>query len=234
MSYRILHGYVGLVCVSDQNFVSNLTGANNCVSVARMEGAGLLELTDLVIELFENQKLPPGSVVCIGSGSHLHKVDLTVYTMDWNRCIDILTRRISGIQISLLVPVIKDNIPGLLATDIIALVSWYAKQYEGSMLGLVSVWALLAGIITTITAEELQSPTYHTVALPATLSAGSLLTTHRFRCTSSRRVRSSGCDAKVTDKLLSALLTALSCDLGIDCHPGGYPRKGTDSRAVPQ
>ena len=56
------------VCVSDQNFVSNLTGANNCVSVARMEGAGLLELTDLVIELFENQKFPPGrlSVLVLG------------------------------------------------------------------------------------------------------------------------------------------------------------------------
>ena len=141
--------------------------------------------------------------------------------MDWNRCIDILTKRISGIQICPLVPVIKDDIPGSLATDIIALVSWFAKQYEGSTLGLVSVWALLAGIITTITTEELQSPTYHTVALPATLSAGSPLTTHRFRCTSSRRVTSSGCHAKATDELLSVLLIALSSDLAIDCHPGG-------------
>ena len=83
--------------------------------------------------------------------------------MDWNRCIDILTKRISGIQICPLVPVIKDDIPGSLATDIIALVSWFAKQYKGSTLGLVSVWALLAGIITTITTEELQSPTYCTI-----------------------------------------------------------------------
>ena len=208
------------VCVADQNFVSNLAGANNCVSVVRMEGGGLVELTDLVVELFESQKFPPGSVICIGSASHLHKVGLTVYTMDWNRCIDILTRRITGIQICPLVPIIKDDIPGSLATDLISLVSWLAKQYEGSTLGLVSVWALLAGTISTITTEELQSPTYHAVALPTTLAVGSPLTTHRFRSTSSRRVTSKGCDAKATDGLLSALLTALSKDLGIDCHPG--------------
>ena len=208
------------ICVSDQNFVSNIAAGKNCVSVVRLESGSLGELTDLVIELFENQKFPPGSVICLGSASHLHKVGLTVYTMDWNRCLDTLTKRIGGIQICPLIPVITDNIPGSLANDLIALVSWLTKQYEGSTLGLVSTWSLLAGTITTLTVEELQSPNYFSVAMPTSLAVGSPLTTHRFRCTSSRRVSSAGCDAKATDELLSALLSALSSDLGIDCHPG--------------
>ena len=208
------------ICVSDQNFVSNIAAGKNCISVVRLESGSLGELTDLVIELFENQKFPPGSVICLGSASHLHKVGLTVYTMDWNRCLDTLTKRIGGIQICPLIPVITDNIPGSLANDLIALVSWLTKQYEGSTLGLVSTWALLAGTITTLTVEEMQSPNYFSVAMPTSLAVGSPLTTHRFRCTSSRRVTSAGCDAKATDELLSALLSALSKDLGIDCHPG--------------
>ena len=74
-----------------------------------------------------------------------------VYTMDWNRCLDILTKRIGGIQICPLIPVIKDYIPGSLATNLIALVSWLTKQYEGSTLSLLSVWSLLAGIVTDLT-----------------------------------------------------------------------------------
>ena len=121
------------------------------MSVARLEGGGLVELTDFVIVLFENQKFPAGSVICLGSASLLHKVGLTVYTMDWNRCLDILTKRIGGIQICPLIPVIKDYIPGSLATNLIALVFWLTKQYEGSTLGLLSVWSLLAGIVTDLT-----------------------------------------------------------------------------------
>ena len=208
------------ICVSDQNFVSNIAAGKSCVSVARMEGGGLGELTDFVIELFENQKFPAGSVICLGSASHLHRVGLTLYTLDWNRCLDSLTKRIGGIQICPLIPVIKDDIPGSLATDLIVLVSWLTKQYEGSTLGLLSAWSLLAGTITDLTSEDMQSPTYYSVALPSNLIAGSPLTTHRFRCTSSRRVTSKGCDAKATDELVSALLSALNSDLGIDCRPG--------------
>ena len=216
----LLAGKAVCICVTDQNFVSNIAAGKNCVSVARMEGGGLGELTDFVIELFDNQKFPAGSVICLGSASHLHKVGLTVYTMDWNRCLDILTKKIGGIQICPLIPIIKDDIPGSLATDLIALVSWLAKQYEGSTLGLLPVWAHLAGLVTDLTVEDMQSPMYYSVALPSNLVAGSPLTTHRLRCSSSRRVTSQGCDAKATDELVSALLSALYSDLGIDCHPG--------------
>ena len=123
-----MSGKAMCICVADQNFVSNIAAGKNCVSMVRLEGGNLGELTDLVIELFENQKFPPGSVICLGSVSHLHKVGLMVYAMDWNKCLDTLTKRIGGIQVCPLIPVISDDILGSLANDLIALVSWFTKQ----------------------------------------------------------------------------------------------------------
>ena len=74
-----------------------------------MESASLSELRDLTIEIFENVKLPPGLVVCVGSVSHLHRVGLTIYAQDWIRCVDTLSKGISGVRICPLIPIIKDN-----------------------------------------------------------------------------------------------------------------------------
>ena len=76
--------------LSDQNFVANLSGAagaDACISVARMEDSGLEELAEFFCELVGPRRLPPGSVVCIGSGSHLHRVGVTIYAQDWNRTV---------------------------------------------------------------------------------------------------------------------------------------------------
>ena len=208
------------ICVSDQNFVSNLSGGKNCISVVRVESGNLLELADLVIEIFECSKFPPGSVICVGSVSHLHNVGVTLYAQDWQRCVDSLKKQIVGVQVCPLIPVIRSDFPGSVAADLVELASWLAKQYEGSTLGLLGSWSTLATILSALTVEELAAPTYHTVALPVNLKVGSNLAPHRFRSTSSRRVTAPGCDAKTTDELLSALLTALHSDLGIDCLPG--------------
>ena len=210
------------VCVSDQNFVPNISGNGNCVSVVRLESASLLELADITIEIFEKITFPAGSVICIGSASHLHKVGLTLYAQEWNSCVAILSRRIAGIQICPLIPVIRDAIPGSLANELIELTSYLVKQYEGSTLGLSGAWSHLAGTIAVLTADSPQPPAYSTVALPATLAVGAPLVTHRFCKTSSRRVTSPGYDAKAANELVSALLTALRNELGIACNPGGH------------
>ena len=215
------------ILVSDQNFVSGISGCQNCVSVVRMESASLLELSDFVTEIFDQNKFPPGSVICVGSVSHLHNVGLTIYARDWQHCVDNLTRKIAGVQICPLIPIITDDIPGSVATALVELASWLAKLYEGTALGLLGSWSALAATLSSLTVEDLQAPTYHTVALPVNLTPGSALAPHRFRSTSSRRVTSPGCDAKTTDELLSAVLAALNSDLGIDCLPGGNSARET-------
>ena len=71
--------------VSDQNYVANLSGgagAESCIGVIRLESAGLDELTDFVCELFEQRRLGLGTVLCIGSGTHLHRTGPTIYAQD--------------------------------------------------------------------------------------------------------------------------------------------------------
>ena len=51
----------------------------------------------------------------------MHRVGLTIYTMDWIRCVAILNKKIEGIQVCPLVPVLSHDIPGSLAADLIKL-----------------------------------------------------------------------------------------------------------------
>ena len=141
------------VCVSNQNFAPNLSGHGQpgCVGVARMESASLTELADFVLELFEKSRFPPGSVLCIGSASYLHRVGLTIYTMDWCKILNDLSSEIKGIQICPLVPVLNNSIPSSLAGDLIALAYWLIRRYEGSTLGLLHAWSHLAGRVAELT-----------------------------------------------------------------------------------
>ena len=66
------------VCVADQNFAPNLSGGEDCVSVIQLESGSLDELWELVQEVFGENRFPPGSVLCLGSASHLHRVGLTI------------------------------------------------------------------------------------------------------------------------------------------------------------
>ena len=112
------------ICVSDQNFVSNLSGTDGmCIGVLRVESASLEELVDSTFEIFESQKFPAGSVFCLGSASHLHREGLTTYTQDWCRCVNRLTRTLVGIQVCLLTPILLESCPGSLSNDLVALAS---------------------------------------------------------------------------------------------------------------
>ena len=206
------------VCVTDQNFPANISGNGNCVSIVRLESASLSELGDLCGELFDSATFPPGSVIGLGSASHLHRVGCTLYAIDWKDCAAQISRKFPGLQVFPLIPIIVTPIPGSLACELVQLASWYAKIYECSALGLVDTWAKLAACLTDPTAAP--APRYSTVALPASLAPGAALTPHRFLDTSPRRVLTPGLDAKASGELIHTLLVALHSNLGIRCFPG--------------
>ena len=223
------------VCVSDQNFVSNMSGGEGwCIAIIRIESASLEELVDMTFEIFENQKFPGGTVFCIGSASHLHREGVTTYTQDWGRCVDRLTRTLSGVQVCPLIPILTGTCPGSLSNDLVALASWYAKIYDGQILGLLDSWIKLAMALSEHTTLNDGVRTYHSAALPESLARGAPLKNHRFLSTGSRRVNNSGFDAKTADELLCALLTSLSSALGISCSPNGNivrtPEKRRDTK----
>ena len=223
------------VCVSDQNFVSNMSGGEGwCIAVIRIKSASLEELVDMTFEIFENQKFPGGTVFCIGSASHLHREGVTTYTQDWGRCVDRLTRTLSGVQVCPLIPILTGTCPGSLSNDLVALASWYAKIYDGQILGLLDSWIKLAMALSEHTTLNDGVRTYHSAALPESLARGAPLKNHRFLSTGSRRVNNSGFDAKTADELLCAPLTSLSSALGISCSPNGNivrtPEKRRDTK----
>ena len=219
------------VCVSDQNFVSNMSGGEGwCIAIIRIESASLEELVDMTFEIFENQKFPGGTVFCIGSASHLHREGVTTHTQDWGRCVDRLTRTLSGVQVCPLIPILTGTCPGSLSNDLVALASWYAKIYDGQILGLLDSWIKLAMVLSEHTTLNDGVRTYHSAALPESLARGAPLKNHRFLSTGSRRVNNSGFDAKTADELLCALLTSLSSVLGISCSPSGNTVRAPEQR----
>ena len=86
------------ICVTDQAFMANLSGGGpgNCVPVVRIEGGTLEELADMVCERFEGVVVPPGSVILLGSASHLYTAGATIYALDWTKVVADLGKRMGG------------------------------------------------------------------------------------------------------------------------------------------
>ena len=68
------------VVVSDQCFPPSLVSEDgrNCVKIIRIEDGSLTELCDMFCDVFANVVVPPGTVVLIGSGSHLLRAGSSV------------------------------------------------------------------------------------------------------------------------------------------------------------
>jgi len=225
-THAVLHESPVCFCVSDQNFVGNLSGgagSKGCVGVVRLESAGLIELTDIILEIFKTGRLYPGSVICLGSATHLHRVGATSYASDWNICVARLNKTFQNVQVCPLVPIPSTDCPGALAQEISYLACWFARMYAGSTQGLPDCWAKLTRMTAALTTSDQPATAYATVSMPVSLSPDAPLTTIRFRSNQVRHVSTSGLDVKATEELVLALLTSLQKTLGIDCTPGDTP-----------
>jgi len=80
---KTVGGENGPVCIilGDQNLPGTLPG-NVCWPVIRMEEANLIELANKLASLSRGRRLPSGTVVAIGSLSHLARVGLAAYCED--------------------------------------------------------------------------------------------------------------------------------------------------------
>jgi len=214
------------ICLSDQNMPKNLSefrGEKNCVGVIRLETAGIDELCDIFCETFDGVTFPDGSVICIGSATHLHRMGATVYASDWCRCVARLSAKFPTLQISPLAPVLSQDFPGSLAVDLAVITAWFRKIYGGSIIGLSEVWDCF---ITNVTGEISEAagavPYFFTVALPASLNLAAPLIPVRFARKCSDRAILSGISATKVAEQVRQLISALQTKFGIDCNPGGY------------
>jgi hypothetical protein len=168
-----MDGRPNVLCFSDQNFVSGLAGdVKNCIGILRMESCMLDELGDMVFETLEGVNLRPGTVLLIGSASHLHRVGVSLYARDWNSCVAKIEQKWGGIQICPLVPILSESCSQAVVREITEFAAWLIETYKGSPKSLTEVWAYLVRYFSTEAtgSDATASRITYTIPLPATLA----------------------------------------------------------------
>jgi len=217
------------ICVSDQNFPANLSGAGTtktCVACIRIESASIAELDEIFSEIFTGTAIPRGTTVCVGSASHLHRVGPTIYATDWTVLCQNFAQKFPGVNLCPLVPVLSDEFPGSLAIGIAALTAWFSSIYANGNRGLLPAWAEASrlaceGVFKTDSNPE--DKTFVVFAFPEKLQPGAKLIPRRIAIVGSGRVRSPPPDAKANSELVCTLLKILNAEYLIGYTPGIDP-----------
>ncbi len=103
-----------MLVLSDQNFIPFLPisgGEGDCLAIVRVENSSLPELVDFAFEIFDSYRPLTGSVLMLGSPSHLHSVGTSAYAADWIDALARLETRWEGVHVCPLVPIIRENYP---------------------------------------------------------------------------------------------------------------------------
>ena len=224
-----------VIIASDQNYVP-VWPTSNCetnVAVLRIANGGLHELADMLMEIFDRKNLPDGTVVLVGSVSHLHRVGVGSYSREWTQVVGRLGRRWPNIRVCPLAPLIRENCPGGVAREIIELASWLSKVYSGSINGFRDLWNLVVTRTIERSAGQtsLNSVESYTITVPASLEQNSLAKPTTFYSTSSRPSILYGIDQGTVSELLDATKNVLNRDFNISVGTGGNspPASAMDS-----
>jgi hypothetical protein len=210
-----------VICFSDQNMIPFITdGEGNCIAIVRMENASLADLIDLSFEVLEKLPPPPGSVIMYGSGSHLFKVGASIYAKEW---VDGLTRigaKWRNINVSPLVPFIRENCPGSMARDIEHISAWFIKVYANNVAGLIDCWQKVLLITRGNTEDgfQLSQGEHYKLPLPASLNTSSL-SPHCFVHNSSCPILLHGMDSRTTLELVRVLINSLCSNFSAALSP---------------
>jgi len=216
-----------VLIVSDQNYVP-IWPSSNCetsVAVIRLANGGLHELVDLLMEVFDRKNLPDGSVVLVGSVSHLHRVGVGSYSREWTQVVSRLGRRWPNIRVCPLAPLIRENCSGGVARELVELASWLSKVYSGSINGLRDLWNLCV----TRTIERSAGQTKlsyvesYTITVPSSLEQNALAKPTTYYSTSSRPSILYGIDQGTVSELIEATRSVLNRDFNIPVGTGGSP-----------
>jgi hypothetical protein len=223
-----------LIC-SDQNFVPIWPGTNEyCAAVCRVENPTLHELIDLVDEILAGQCLPDGSIFLIGNVSYLHRVGLGLFAVEWNQVVSRVERGWPGVRLCPLIPLLGTDVPGSVNRDILEVAAWYAKVYEGSILGLNDCWTKVSKIsmqnsagVTFLTNIE-----SYTVSAPGNLDVHTVLVPWTFYTNSSRPSLLKGNDQGQSNELLDAIAGSIVKDFHIHFGVGVTPENTVQPAAV--
>jgi hypothetical protein len=171
--HKIMVGSPITVIFSDQNCVANIEGSNgSCISVVRQEDASLADLLDMSREIFENHKVPEGSVFLYGSASYLSRVGTGTYAGDWVTVVSRVEKLWRGIRVCPMIPMILSDCPGTLAREIAEVAAWFASIYENNPLGMYTTWSAAVAAIESLSVGGIALPHMdsYKISVPSSLS----------------------------------------------------------------
>jgi hypothetical protein len=187
-----------------------LSGGNSCVAVARLENGSLEEIADLAVEVLERHPIPPGTVLILGSVTHLQNVGTTLFATGWCNTVENLRTKLRNVKVIPGIPILREDGPGSLGKQLVELTQWFRVVYEKNTLGCLPVWEKLLENIRKTDEDglDLGFTEFYTVALPPTLLPNSGLVPMKFKYSSSHTtVR--GVDCEASYELLCTLLNHL-------------------------
>jgi hypothetical protein len=187
--HKIIGSLPITVMFSDQNCVSNIEGKNGtCITVVRQEDASLSDLFEMSREIFENKKVPEGSVFLFGSASYLARVGTGTFAGDWLAVVSRAEKLWRGIRVCPLIPMIMLDSPGTLAREIAEVAAWFASIYKNNPLGLFNTWAAVVSASETLSDSGISLPHMdsYKISVPSSLSEQCTFTSVTFCSVSTR------------------------------------------------
>ncbi len=207
--HQILGNTPVMFLFSDQNFVATVPGPNkDCLNVVRVENATLLELVDVSREILGNAPLPEGSILMLGSASHLSRMGTSAYARDWAEVVALCNASWHGIRVCPLIPLIVTGCPGTIVRELSELSTWLDMVYDGNPQGLQDVWrGLIAAMDNcsngSVALEVMES---YKILLPESLENGTLTKPVTFCSSNSRPMTFTGLSKDSCSELLGLLL----------------------------
>jgi hypothetical protein len=89
------------------------------VAIARLEDGSLREIADLAIEVLERQSIPPGTLILLGSASHLQHVATTIFAQDWCQIVELLSEKLRNVKVIPCISILREDGPSSLGRQLI-------------------------------------------------------------------------------------------------------------------
>jgi hypothetical protein len=196
-----------------------------------MDNPTLHELLDFFGEIFQRAVLPEGSVLLVGAVSYLHGVGVSIYTREWTQVVGKVADRWPSIRLGPLIPIIREEVPGGVTRDLLELVSWFSRMYNGIQ-GMADNWNLVANKVVSNSAGVtiLEKVEKYTIALPSSLGHLSHMEPCAVYNNISRPSSLAGFDKGQMCEVLASLATVLSRDFRIPISIGGIPENAVQAK----
>jgi len=186
---------------------------------------------DLYGDVFGRSGLPEGSVLLVGSVTHLHRYGASQYAADWTKLLMQAGRDWPTVRIVPLVPMIREDVPGAVARELAELAGWFNRMYNGNIQGMGECWAKLITMVieNSSGSTPLINPDSYTLNLPSSLDDRAPLHPHTYVTRTSRPLSLKGLGKGQQSALLGAISEILGRDFLIPTGIGYLPANATET-----